>query len=833
MERSSAPEGDDTAARVALHGLALRAGEPDAEPHFRRTAQRAFLKSIKRATDPDIKAFLIRQLEFFADDSAVSRLDDYVTNPVLCEPASRTILAIGGNTAVKAFRRALPLTEGRCRLSAIQALGELRDSDSAAALITIALEPSDAAARLAALRALGEIGAPIAGHVLLEATRAKGAYERSQADTAYLTYLRRLTEGGFCDLAVRDALDYATERADDEHIQCAVLGVFAACPGEASVDALLHAVLSDSVRVRRAAARNLVVLPADTTVPRLTAMLDPASPEKSREILHLLGKIGDASAMPALRRCIGWDDTAARAQAVRSLGSVGGEQAVSLLVELLGDDRDGVSAAAVDALSALPDTGVDAKVAQATSGAAATIQIALIEVLGNRRAKGEFQALTDLAVHGAPDVRERAVATMGILADRTDLPALILRLKQAESDEVRQAAEKALISACRRINDPATTAPPVVAALTGAAPDEAASLLRILGAVGGENALAIVREQLAATDQDVVRDAAIRVLSDWRSPAARPALLDIVTTTDNQIHKVLALRGYVRLIGADDHAAASEKIDLYGKAMRLAARPEEKRLVVAGMGALQDRAAFPPLLAFMNDAGLKTEAATAVITVAESVRGEDSIRALETVLDKVDDDRIEKRARQALSEIDKYAGCIVAWELAGPYTDGNKGHTAIFPVVFPPETAEAATVAWKKIRAEADGRVDLKKILGGNNRAAYLRCNVIVPDAVTAQLEVGSDDGIKVWLNGAVVHENNVPRPFKWCEDRLEIGLRKGVNTLLLKITQGGGDWAANARVQNAGGGRIPGMNISLGPVTPDQAAVPGVPPFGSGAVTE
>jgi hypothetical protein len=78
-----------------------------------------------------------------------------------------------------------------------------------------------------------------------------------------------------------------------------------------------------------------------------------------------------------------------------------------------------------------------------------------------------------------------------------------------------------------------------------------------------------------------------------------------------------------------------------------------------------------------------------------------------------------------------------------------------------------------------------------------------------AMLEMGSDDGLKVWLNGKLIHAKNVVRPFNGKEDQVKINLKKGVNTLLLKITQGSGEWATGARLRSATGGELDDISVS------------------------
>jgi hypothetical protein len=73
-------------------------------------------------------------------------------------------------------------------------------------------------------------------------------------------------------------------------------------------------------------------------------------------------------------------------------------------------------------------------------------------------------------------------------------------------------------------------------------------------------------------------------------------------------------------------------------------------------------------------------------------------------------------------------------------------------------------------------------------------------------LLLGSDDGVKAWLNGTVVHSNNVDRGDIPDQDVALIQLTKGRNDLLLKISQGGGGWSAHARIVGLDGKPISGL---------------------------
>ena len=104
--------------------------------------------------------------------------------------------------------------------------------------------------------------------------------------------------------------------------------------------------------------------------------------------------------------------------------------------------------------------------------------------------------------------------------------------------------------------------------------------------------------------------------------------------------------------------------------------------------------------------------------------------------------------------------------------------------------------------------LDLGKLVGGSDRVAYLRSRVLSPKAQPARLEIGSDDGVKAWLNGEVVHANKTNRPVRPWEDKADVELKEGSNELLLKICQGSGGWGACARVIGRDGKDLSGLSF-------------------------
>ena len=59
---------------------------------------------------------------------------------------------------------------------------------------------------------------------------------------------------------------------------------------------------------------------------------------------------------------------------------------------------------------------------------------------------------------------------------------------------------------------------------------------------------------------------------------------------------------------------------------------------------------------------------------------------------------------------------------------------------------------------------------------------------------VGSDDGVRIWLNQELIHTNPAYRGAYPDQDRVPVTLKKGLNTLLIKVLQGGGGWGYYVR---------------------------------------
>lgn len=117
------------------------------------------------------------------------------------------------------------------------------------------------------------------------------------------------------------------------------------------------------------------------------------------------------------------------------------------------------------------------------------------------------------------------------------------------------------------------------------------------------------------------------------------------------------------------------------------------------------------------------------------------------------------------------------WSSAGPYA--AKSFDDAYNTAFAPEK-DTASVPWKPQPGFKDGEVH--NGLQGTNSAFYLSRTIQAASARPLRLFLGSDDAIKVWLNGKDVLSNKIKRGAAPDQEQIVVQLQAGENKLLLKI---------------------------------------------------
>ncbi len=300
----------------------------------------------------------------------------------------------------------------------------------------------------------------------------------------------------------------------------------------------------------------------------LARALPALAPDRQALALTVVAENRITAARDAAARLARCEHEDVRAAALRALGAVGDASSVTLLAEL----------EASDALALLQAEGADAAIVQALARpAAAPARLALLNAAAARGLSELTPVLLRAAADADPAVRAAALKLLGRHGETAAYPQLVALLGGPDGE----AAEEAVRLLGRRMTDrPARLAPLVARAREGQAAARAAAL-RVLPPLGGEDALAPVRDGLACADP-AVRDAAVRALAAWPDPAAVPELRRLADApAASTVHKTLAARALDRLSSQGTRHAALAYLDC-GPQMQVSGKEGVTLRVAAG-----------------------------------------------------------------------------------------------------------------------------------------------------------------------------------------------------------------------------------------------------------
>jgi hypothetical protein len=141
---------------------------------------------------------------------------------------------------------------------------------------------------------------------------------------------------------------------------------------------------------------------------------------------------------------------------------------------------------------------------------------------------------------------------------------------------------------------------------------------------------------------------------------------------------------------------------------------------------------------------------------------------------------------------------VRSWNIAPPIDAKPKGtvedatpqEAQFLAADFDPSKA-----GWKQVQADGDG-LDLNHHVSPRApMLAYLLVFVQSPTARTAHALLGSDDGVRVWANGALVWSHAIHRPMGPDQDQFDVPLAAGWNRLLLKVKNDDGGYGVMLRL--------------------------------------
>jgi HEAT repeat protein len=437
---------------------------------------------------------------------------------------------------------------------------------------------------------------------------------------------------------------------------------FAVCLGasgqvqDEAIGIVLDILRSDDQEMQAAAIAMVKEMPGTQVTEALAKELPNLSAKSQVQLLSALGDRGDVAARPAVVAALKSEDQSVRIAVLRALGQLGDDSSVELLAQAAAGARGAEQKAARDSLYRLRGPNVDKVILSAIPKTEAKTKVELISSVGQRNITAGVGTLLATAKDSDRKVRTGSLRTLKVVAGPGNLPALVELLIKAKSSSDRTEAVKTIAAVAHRITDKNRQAQSVLAARPSVKETAArCSLLNVLGRIGDNSALPVLKAALK--DEKVeVQTAAIRALADWPTSEPVAELQKIAESSSNKVHKILALRGFVRLLGFASDRTADETIELYKKAMNMAPDAGEKKKVLSGLAATKTLAAMQMAAGYLNDKVLSVEAGAAVVNIAGGIYADNPEQAknmLNQVMKTTKSDSLRQQAQELINNFEQ------------------------------------------------------------------------------------------------------------------------------------------------------------------------------------
>ena len=586
-----------------------------ATPSLCREAEIRLLSYLKSNATLASKDYVCRQLSLIGTEASTSQLSAMLLTPETSDMARYALERIPGDRVNEVLRRRLSGTSGKERIGIINTLGVRRDA-AAVAVLKVFLRDGDAATAGAAAAALGTIATLPALAVLSEARPRATGIQLYQILDATLTCAARLASTGNREAAWK--VYQELNRPDQPTMtRIGALRGMVSIDGEKAISQVLAALSSQDGKLQAASIRLLNSLPGENVTSIMMEQFPKLSLPGRVQMVSALADRGDRKALPVVVQACHSSEAELRQAALAGLSKLGDSSVVPLLAESVVAQEESVREAARLSLYRLRGAEVDASILRNLDTAPTPVKVELIRALGERSVESGTQTLFKTTKDPSPEIRRESIRALRDLVGPEDVSALMEVLSSAKSDQERSEAERALIAGIRKAEKPDVS--PV---LTGYATSNnvpfRGSLLQVLGGLGNNDGLPLLKETLKEDNPDLKRSA-ILALSEWPSSVPANDLLAIVREDSALPYQILALRGYIKLVSLPEKRPDPETIKQLNEAMSLAKRPEEKRMVLAVLPQFPCPEALQLAESAGSDKALSKEAKVAVTRVKEAL----------------------------------------------------------------------------------------------------------------------------------------------------------------------------------------------------------------------
>lgn len=799
--------GQSKAALTALDEM-LRSLDGDLEK--RAEVEKALLQLLESDATLPAKQYICETLSIYGTAASVPVLSSMLLDANTTEMALFALNRITDPTTVSALVKALPKISGTSKLGIIHALGYKKDPSAVSELIGVA-ENNEKDEAAAALNALGQIGTQSASAYLLKRFENTSDPLRSGTTYALMTCAESDLEEGKTEQAARLYETIFNGHENPEIQFTALRGLLVSRP-DGAVEQLQKVLRAEDGMGTGVAIRLMKYIPGDQDISALIASWQSMNAEARAGFIIAMGARPETGIVEILKTALKSTDNSVRLAAISAVSSRSEPELADILTDISAQSTGRHSEAALEALVNMPGEALSAHLRKQAEREDNDIKIQLIKAMGRRFDKKALPLLNDYIDDADDRVRIESIRAIGSIGGDAEYKNLVRALTDPRHSKDREALKKSIVDLSKRQQKNRVTY--LLDYIEEAKTEEARlAFIDVLAQTGDPDAVPLLRKSIQEGPVSS-RIETIKSLEKWPDDSFRDDLLFIAEGASDEKMRILALRGFVRAIGLGDDTSPEVKSILYQRSMKLAKTDAERKMILSAAATEPTLEALLFVSNYIDNPVLQNEAAAAAITIVERMHpkyGLEGLEVLESINLETTAEALKDRIMQSIVWLRREAGYIYKWQVAGPY---KKSDVNLFEHPFPPETAKVKNIEWRRMEENPQPglywMIPLDQKIGGDHSVAYLRNRVWSENNCEALLELGSDDGIKVWLNDKLVHAHDANRAVGKGDDKVKVQLKKGWNELMLKISNGTGEWGASARIRDTDGGYLRGLRIAL-----------------------
>jgi HEAT repeat protein len=402
---------------------------------------------------------------------------------------------------------------------------------------------------------------------------------------------------------------------------------------------------------------------------------------------------------------------------------------------------------------------------------------------GLARAAGEKAVPDLLAALEEPDIEVRGVAQdrLSMMPGENVTLALVKALGKSEGE-----SRLGLIRLLGHRRDPASAAatPLLIQAVndTKAAEELRTAAGSALARIPGEEPTRAILKAMEGTSPEL-QAGWLRVLGQRGDRKALPVVLESAKSPEKGV-RIAALEALGQL--GDAEAVSS---------LRAALQESDQEIKNAAV-----KSAVPVSIA-LGKAGRKQEAVDLCVAAASATT---DTRLLGPLADRL----AALGATEYVAEMAARNGFVVHWWVIGPLANRDSlRQRDIIPADQPVDISQPVKMnrreyQWKYVEiGNPLGQLDLERAAARrDNVGAYLYAEVESDQARESLFKIGSDDDVFCWLNGELVHKFVGDRGWSPDQDIAHVQLKAGTNRILMKVLNGGAQWAMSLRITDLDG---------------------------------